>query len=451
MKSNLTIRNVLIGLLAVAVLGGATWGVGTYIQSQENDDGALTASGFVEAVKIEVAPELSGKVVSVSVDEGAAVKQGQELLRMDDSLLRAQREVAAAGVEQAEAAAGVTAAALEAAKTQYRAALDQALEQERIHRTADWVEDPPEGYDLPMWYFDTYERMEALNAELRIAQADLDRAKADLKDVEAQSTSNEFLAAEKTLARTLEAFRVAEAVLKKAEMTADEDLNKEAQRLYDQAKADLKDAREDYDRALRTGGAQNVLDARARVEIARERVNTILDQIRMLQTGELSPAVTAAKTVLDQAQAADDQAQAAARGARANLALIDAQIAKAVVAAPADGVILTRAVEPGTVVGAGAAVFTIGQLDRLTITVYVPEDRIGEVAVGMPAAITVDSFPGVTFRATVSYIADNAEFTPRNVQTAEGRKTTVFAVKLFLIDGIGDLKPGMPADVTFES
>ena len=100
-------------------------------------------------------------------------------------------------------------------------------------------------------------------------------------------------------------------------------------------------------------------------------------------------------------------------------------------------------------VGAGAVVFTIGQLDRLTITVYVPEDRIGEVAVGMPAMITVDSFPGVTFRATVTYLSDFAEFTPRNVQTVEGRRSTVYAVKLTLIDGIGDLKPGMPADVTF--
>jgi HlyD family secretion protein len=117
--------------------------------------------------------------------------------------------------------------------------------------------------------------------------------------------------------------------------------------------------------------------------------------------------------------------------------------------APADGVVLTRAVEPGSVIGDGAVVFTIGELDRLTITGYVPEDRISEVVIGMPVVITIDSFPGATFRATVTYLSDYAEFTPRNVQTVEGRRTTVFAVKLTLIDGIGDLKPGMPADLTF--
>ncbi|MGB7538501.1 MAG: HlyD family efflux transporter periplasmic adaptor subunit [Anaerolineales bacterium] len=450
MKNNLTLRNVIIGLLVIAVLGGATWGIGTYLQSQNAVDGALTASGFVEAVKIQVSPELSGKVISVLVQEGATVQEGDELLRIDDSLLIAQRKVAAAGLAQAQAAAGMTSAALKAAQTQYQAALDQALEQERVYRTANWEEGSPDGYDLPMWYFSNTERLEALNAELREAQKDLEKAEQDLVDVESQSTSGEFIKAEEDLAQALEAYRVAGSVLEKANASAGgKELKDEAQRQYDQAKADLKAAQEAYDHALRTEGAQNVLEARARVAIARERVNTILDQIRMLQTGELSPQVKAAGNLLDQAMAADDQAKAAVEGALANLALLDAQIAKAVVTAPADGVVLTRAVEPGSVVSAGAVVFTIAQLDRLTITVYVPEDRIGEVAIGMPATIRVDSFPGVTFRATVTFLADYAEFTPRNVQTVEGRRSTVYAVKLILIDGIGDLKPGIPADVTF--
>ena len=450
MKTTSTIRNVLIGILVIGVLGGAAWGVGSYLNSAESDDDALTASGFVESVKIEVAPELSGKVVSVSVQEGATVFTGDEMLRIDDSLLQAQREVAASGLSQAESAASMAGAALQAAQTQYQAALDAAREQERTFRTANWLEGSPDEYDLPMWYFDPAERLEALDAELVQANTDLDRARRDLMDAEQQSASGEFLAAEHDLARALEAFQVAREVLDRAERsTGGEELKAEAQRLYDQAEADLEDAWNEYTRTLRTDGAQNVLDARARVEVAQERVDTILDQIRRLQTGVLSPQVAAAKNVLDQARAADDQARAGVRGARANLDLIDTQIAKAVVTAPAGGVVLTRAIEPGSVIMAGSVVFTIGQLDRLTITVYVPEGRIGEVAVGMPAVIRVDSFPGASFRATVTHLSDYAEFTPRNVQTVEGRRATVFAVKLTLIDGFGDLKPGMPADVTF--
>jgi hypothetical protein len=91
----------------------------------------------------------------------------------------------------------------------------------------------------------------------------------------------------------------------------------------------------------------------------------------------------------------------------------------------------------------------LGQLDDLTITVYIPEDRYGTISLGETAQVSVDSFSGVTFTAIVTYIADKAEFTPRNVQTAEGRRSTVFAVKLSIENPEGKLKPGMPADVKF--
>jgi len=171
--------------------------------------------------------------------------------------------------------------------------------------------------------------------------------------------------------------------------------------------------------------------------------------MRSLQTGVNSSSVTAAQKMLDQAQSAATQSKTAIKQAQANLDLVDAQIAKVTVKAPVDGVILTRAAEPGSVVNAGSVMLTLGRLDELTITVYVPEDRVGEVALGQVAQVTVDSFPGVTFNAIVTFIADQAEFTPRNVQTVEGRKNTVFAVKLKLDNASGKLKPGMPSDVVF--
>jgi multidrug resistance efflux pump len=152
---------------------------------------------------------------------------------------------------------------------------------------------------------------------------------------------------------------------------------------------------------------------------------------------------------LNQAAAAADQAHLAAAQAEASLALIDTQIAKLTVIAPADGVVLTRTIQPGEVVPAGASAITLGRLDNLTITVYVPEDRYGELSLGQSATVSVDSFPGETFTATIVYIADQAEFTPRNVQTVEGRTSTVFAIRLKVEDPEGRLKPGMPADVVF--
>ncbi|NJN44954.1 MAG: HlyD family efflux transporter periplasmic adaptor subunit [Anaerolineae bacterium] len=135
---------------------------------------------------------------------------------------------------------------------------------------------------------------------------------------------------------------------------------------------------------------------------------------------------------------------------RAAITTLETQIAKTVIIAPSDGVVLSRMVEPGEIALPNAPVLTLANLNRLTLTVYIPEDRYGHINLGQVLQVNVDSFPGETFPATVVHIADEAEFTPRNVQTQEGRRTTVFGIKLVLDEADGKLKPGMPADVAFD-
>jgi HlyD family secretion protein len=146
-----------------------------------------------------------------------------------------------------------------------------------------------------------------------------------------------------------------------------------------------------------------------------------------------------------------DKAKSALSQAEASLALIDAQIAKLEVRAPMDGIILTRNVEPGEFIQPGAVALTLANLNELTITVYIPETRINEITLGQRAKVTIDVATGESpvFEAEVIHIADQAEFTPRNVQTVAGRSSTVFAVKLKVTDPGGALKIGMPADVVF--
>jgi len=115
-----------------------------------------------------------------------------------------------------------------------------------------------------------------------------------------------------------------------------------------------------------------------------------------------------------------------------------------------NGVVLVRNVEPGEFVQPGATTFSVADLDNITITVYVPEDQYGNISLGQDATVTVDSFPNETFNAEVIHVADQAEFTPRNVQTVEGRSSTVYAIKLKVTDPSGKLKIGMPADVVFK-
>ncbi len=193
-----------------------------------------------------------------------------------------------------------------------------------------------------------------------------------------------------------------------------------------------------------------MLTARAEVEVALEQVAGARDYLASLQTGEDSLMVIAARDAVQQAQAGIEQAGAVVMEAEAQLALLDLQMDKLTLTAPVDGVVLTRSIQPGEVIQAGMTAMTIAKLDRLTVTVYISEDRYGEVRLGDTANLSVDSFPDETFTASVTRIADQAEYTPRNVQTKEERQTTVYAVEFSVENPDGKLKPGMPVDVTFE-
>ncbi len=476
-------RPIIAVILVLAVLAAGYW---YFFMRPSAAAGGLTASGTVETTEISIAPETSGKILTVNVQEGDAVKAGDVLFKLDDTLLKAQRIVAAAAVETAKGAAATADAAAATAQAQYDIVYNAALTQDKAPaRTAGWTTTASEQFTLPDWYFSQSEQITAAQAEVDATQAALADAQAKLTAVQAKISSADFVKAEADLALAQVNFTVADNLNTRVKnsknvddltrrqlflmsrnaaniargrdtkytvpLTIDQELRDAAQTIYDDANSALDDAQSAYDDALTTKGADDVMKARADVSIAQERYYTAQDYKRVLQTGTNSSSVIAAQRVLEQAQSAAAQAKIAINQAQANLDLMDAQIAKVAVTAPVDGVVLTRAAEPGSVVNAGSVMMTLGRLDELTITVYVPEDRVGEVTIGQVAQVTVDSFPGETFNATVSFIADQAEFTPRNVQTVEGRKNTVFAVKLKLDNTSGKLKPGMPADVIFSA
>jgi HlyD family secretion protein len=117
---------------------------------------------------------------------------------------------------------------------------------------------------------------------------------------------------------------------------------------------------------------------------------------------------------------------------------------------PIDGVVLMRAAEAGEITTSGGSLLVVADLSTVTLTVYVPEDQYGKIYLGREYPVSVDSFPGQVFNGVVTHIADQAEFTPRNAQSVQGRKNTVYAVKLTIPNQNMELKPGMPADVTLE-
>lgn len=398
---------------------------------------SLKASGTISAVQVDVAPQIGGTVVSVSTEEGAQVKQGDELFRIDDSLLKAQRDQADASVKLAESA-------LATAKTQYDLAVDSARQQERQTRINSWNAEQSSQFKLPVWYFDKNEKLASAKVEMDAAKADLDEEKASLEKILNDKASAGFLNAEKRLANTEASFLIADQVLTQANNAKDkEELQDFAQDQYDTAKTELDSAQSNYDRLLTSQAAKDVLEGRARVRVTQERYDRALDYYNSLLSGDQSLQVKVAESNVSQAEAGLKQAQAA-------LSVIDVQLEKTVVKAPVEGIILARNIEIGETIAPNAVVLTVGQLENVNLTVYIPETEYGKVKLNEKVSIQVDSFPDETFTGTVVYISDQAEFTPRNVQTMEGRRTTVYAIKIDVPNPDLKLKPGMPADVTFE-
>ncbi|MFZ3000915.1 MAG: HlyD family efflux transporter periplasmic adaptor subunit [Undibacterium umbellatum] len=167
--------------------------------------------------------------------------------------------------------------------------------------------------------------------------------------------------------------------------------------------------------------------------------------------------VNRARQGLSQAQLGNDKVKAKqqdiaalqAQHERANAAVTEANsvLADLLIKSPGSGVVLSRLREPGEVVMPGGSILEMVDLDHLYLKVYVAESRIGQLRLGLPARIYVDSQGDQFYEAKVSYIATRAEFTPKEVQTTDERVKLVYAVKLSIDKNPEHkLTPGIPAD-----
>jgi HlyD family secretion protein len=398
---------------------------------------ALTASGSIEATIVNVAPEVAGKVADVLVQESQSVMKNDPLFHLDPNLLTAQHEVALVSVDSAKAA-------LASAQTKYDQALQAAIAAQDAQHAKDLKSTAPTDFNQPAWFFDQAEQADSAKVELDNAKTALDDANTNLQTVISDLKNSKYLDAEKRLADARAAFVVAEAVKTDAQNASNSgELLNAATDYHEIAKTELDDAQKAYNDLLTTQEATDIEYARGKVIAAQQRYYAAYSRWLSFQTGAESPAVVAAQKSLEQADSAVTQAEA-------NLALLDTQLTKLIVVAPINGVVLTRNIEPGEFVQPGAVALTMADLTDLTITVYVPENLYGKISLGQTADVSVDSFPGTTFTAAVIHISDQAEFTPRNVQTVEGRSSTFYAIKLKVADPEGKLKIGMPADVVFK-
>jgi HlyD family secretion protein len=175
--------------------------------------------------------------------------------------------------------------------------------------------------------------------------------------------------------------------------------------------------------------------ARAESELGYDDVKRLRDEIAALRAKH------------SKALAAVEQRGAERAASLAALDEAQSTLDDLTITAPTAGTVVSRMVDQGEVVPAGAPLFDVVDLDRLYLQVYVPEPEIGKVRLDNKARIHTDAFPDKPFDATVRYIASEAEFTPKEVQTVEERVKLVYAVRLYLDENVDHrLTPGLPAD-----
>lgn len=140
------------------------------------------------------------------------------------------------------------------------------------------------------------------------------------------------------------------------------------------------------------------------------------------------------------------QGEARVQQAIESLALAETMVSYAYLHSPLTGWVLSKNVEPGEVVSAGTPVVTVGNLEDIWLRAYIDETDLGKINLSQDVTITTDSYPGKEYRGKITFISNEAEFTPKNVQTQKERVKLVYRIKVTVLNPHLELKPGMPAD-----
>ena len=340
-------------------------------------------SGYIEADEVRVGSRVGGRVSEVLVREGQQITRGQSLLRLQPYDLQ---------LRLAEACSQL--AAREAVLAKLKAGLrpeEVAQAQARVNRltatVAKLVAGPRE------------EEVAAARARLTLSKAQRDRAKRSYERIQALYSRDATSVSREELDRVLEDSQVAEAT---------HQVRQEELQLLERGTRD-----EEKD------------EARAQLEEAAQALAMAKSGFRAEEIAEAAATVNAAQATVD---------------------AIKIQIYELEVLSYVNGVVEALELRPGDLVAPNAPLLSLLDTSRIWVRAYVPENRLN-VRIGDKFWVTVDSFPKRDFEGTVTYISNQAEFTPRNVQTPDERSGQVFRIKVELSDDAHELRPGMAADV----
>lgn len=376
-------KRLFIALGIVVVLATSLAARQAWLEKRKLPEGLIQANGRTEGDHVAVASKFAGRVADLLVREGDTVAAEQTLVKLDDSQLLAQ-------LNQAKHGVSVAAAIIRGAE----ADIDAAAADVQAAKTS----------------LGLLKKQVPLSIETAEAELNHNRALLATADSNEGQKRSEW----KRSAKLLENKAVSQEVADQKKLA------------WTVAKNEL----------TTTGAAVTT----AEKKLAEARLGA--DRIR-----EREDALIALEAKQTKAVAFTDEAKARKLAAEATLAEAQSVFDDLTIAAPTAGTVVARFVDRGEIINAGSPLLDIVDLDQLYLQVYVPETLIGKLRLGLPAKIYTDAFPEEPFDATVRYIASEAEFTPREVQTKDERVKLVYAVRIYLNENPDHrLTPGLPAD-----
>ncbi|NLG84232.1 MAG: efflux RND transporter periplasmic adaptor subunit [Firmicutes bacterium] len=375
------------------------------------------------AVEVAVVPKFAGRVVRVLAEVGDFVKVGQPLVELDQTDLRAQLKQAEAGLAAARARlAQVKAGARPEETEQAEAALAQAkasfLGAQRALENARRMYQ--ERTSTAQALSSAKTQVEVTKAQWEAAQAQVNQTAANLKAAtdNLQRMTELFAKGAATKAQ-LEAAQT-QLEIAKAQYQSAQALQEQARAALEGAQALLAITQETHDN--QTALKAQVDAAESQYQIAEANLKAAQARVAQIKAGARREDVEAAEAQVHQAEAAVELARA--------------QLTNAVITAPIGGVVAARAIDPGEMASPGVPVFTLVAIDRVFVDVSLTESLVGKVQNGTPVEVSVDAFPGLTFRGVLTNLAPAAD--PR---------TREFSARVSIPNRDHRLKAGMSATV----
>lgn len=283
-----------------------------------------------------------------------------------------------------------------------------------------------------------------------------------LAKIDKEPYENELAQSKAEAARAKASLSQAKATLAQAKADADLKRTGYRQEEIDQARATraqaavtMDNAQRTYDRQselVKTKGVsrQNFENAEAAYHEAEQRLKVVEANLRQLESGFRTEEVAAAEAAVGAAQAGVGSAEAAVAQAEAAVKIAELRLTDTELTSPSEGVVITRALEPGAIVQAGPTVLSLSLENPVWVRAYVHEPDLGKFPPGTKVRLFTDGNPDHAFHGTVGFVSPRAEFTPKTVETQELRTSLVYRLRVIVGDSDGSLRQGMPVTVELD-